>query len=64
MSTFKLPTVKDIMATRHCSRSRAESLRALLEVQVDEVCSRITGQHFLDVVNAANLERDPSLATR
>ena len=63
MKGIKLPSIKDIMAEQHCSRNRAVSLRALFEVRMDEEYSKLTGNHFLEVVKAKDLERNPSLAT-
>ena len=61
MNSVKLPTIKDIMAERHCSRNRAISLRALFEARMDEEYSRLTGKHFLEVITPKEFERTPSL---
>lgn len=57
MNSVKLPTIKDIMAERHCSRNRAISLRALFEARMDEEYSRLTGKHFLEVITPKEFER-------
>ena len=62
MNRIKLPSNRDIMAEQHCSRNRAISLRALFEVRMDDEYSNLTGKHFLEVVKAKDLERNPSLA--
>ena len=63
MNSIKLPTIKDIMAERHCSRNHAISLRALFEAQMDEEYSRLTGKHFLETITPEQFRRNPSLAT-
>ena len=63
MERIKMPTIKDIMAERHCSRNRAISLRALFEARMDEEYSRLTGKHFLETITPEQFKRNPSLAT-
>lgn len=57
----RIPTAKTIMAERGCSAERAQSLRALMEIRADHNHYKQTGQHFLDVVSARDLQRTPSL---
>ncbi len=63
MASIKMPTIKEIMAARHCSRNRAISLRALFEARVDEEHARLTGKHFLETITPEQFMRNPSLAT-
>ena len=59
----RIPTIKEIMSERGCSRNRAMSLQALFEARADTEYFRQTGRHFLEVITPEQYERNPSLAT-
>ena len=54
-------SAKAIMEKEKCSRNRAISLRALLEVKADMAFFKEKGQHFLECVKAGDLQKRPEL---
>ena len=62
MNKAKLPTIKKIMAQENCSKERAISIRAILEVRADTDFFKKTGKHFLEFISASDLQKKPELA--
>lgn len=62
MRRTRIPTIKTIMAQENCSKERATSIRALLEVRADMEFFKKTGKHFLEFVTAGELQKRPELA--
>jgi hypothetical protein len=50
------------MAQEKCSRNRAISIRARLEVKADMEFFKQKGSHFLECVSAKDLQKTPELA--
>lgn len=62
MAKIKLPTIKAIMSEKKCSRNRAISIRARMEMETDLEHFAKFGKHLLEAIAPSELTKNPTLA--